>query len=323
MKTKQQIEHFLRKRKYRSQIDYDGISLYCRNKFNIRLHVPSSYSDEPEALDYSSFADWLEHGYGAGEAVEWDGNIGLVQDSDLTSVKICLRIDGNGPNFDSTLVPVQVITPAPESALKRLYEVLRENQLEFGNPFFAISEKFVPASCNLVTFKCHKTNKEGFGVVRNVNADGDIVMYCYCVKGEPIRYGMNEYLGSIEDYTFKTFSPADYSRKVLENELNKVGKTWNHYTKRIEPVNMRVKEGEKYWYITDKMQVTSDHEKNNATSNKRYLCANYFRTPEEANEIQKKEMELRRELLARPETGFVDVNLKENQEGGQEGFQGE
>ena len=47
MKTKKQVEHFLRKRKYKSEIDFKGISSYCKTEYNIKLHVPSSYSDDP------------------------------------------------------------------------------------------------------------------------------------------------------------------------------------------------------------------------------------------------------------------------------------
>lgn len=76
MKTKKQVEHFLRKRKYRSEMDFKGISSYCRGEFNIKLHVPSSYSDDPESLDYATFADWFDNGFGAGDAVKWGGTVG-------------------------------------------------------------------------------------------------------------------------------------------------------------------------------------------------------------------------------------------------------
>lgn len=72
MKTKKQVEHFLRKRKYKSEIDFKGISSYCKTEYNIKLHVPSSYSDDPEALDYATFANWFDKGFGAGDAVKME-----------------------------------------------------------------------------------------------------------------------------------------------------------------------------------------------------------------------------------------------------------
>lgn len=112
---------------------------------------------------------------------------------------------------------------------------------------------------------------------------------------------MNEYLGKIDDFSFTTFKPADYQRKALDVELAKVGKTWNHFLKRIEPLNMKVATGERYWYITDKMQVTSDVEKGTVTSNKRYLAGNYFRREKDAIRILSEEIEIRRNFLAEPE----------------------
>ena len=231
MKTKKQVEHFLRKRKYKSEIDFKGISSYCKTEYNIKLHVPSSYSDDPEALDYATFANWFDKGFGAGDAVKWNDSIGLVQEGNVNTVLICLRIDGNTPNFDKITIPVDIITPAGENALNRLYLVLDENGQEFGNPFFVISTKYIPKSCDLVCFHNHKTGQEGYGVVRLADkSSGDIVMYCYVIKGEPVKYSMNEYLGKIDDYSFTTFKPADYQRKALDIELAKVGKTWNRCT---------------------------------------------------------------------------------------------
>lgn len=301
MKTKKQIDHFLRKRKYKSEIDFEGISLYCKNKYGIKLHVPSSYSTTDHALDYAAFANWLESGYGAGDVVKWGEYIGLVQDSNIEDVKICLRIDRNGPNFDSITIPIQDITHADENALKRINHVLDEMGKEFGNPFFVITDKFIPGSGSLVCFQNHQTGQDGYGVVRQIQKSGEIIMYCYCYKGKTVKFNMHEYLGNVNDFSFTSFKPTDYPRKALETELNKAGKSWNHYLKRIEPVNMRVDLNERYWYITDKMQVTSDIEKNKATSNKRYLAGNYFRREEDAVAILAAEMEIRRDFLARAE----------------------
>lgn len=305
MKTKRQIEHFLKRKKYHSEMDFDGINLYCKNKFGIKLHHPSYYSQEDTAIDYASFGQWLEHGYGAGDVVEWTENdekvIGLVQDGEVNSVRICLKIDRNGPSELSFILDGQLIHPAGENAAKRISEALDAMGKEFGNPFFVIADKFVPGMCSLVTFQNHKTGEEGCGVVRFISDTGEVVMYCYVIKGQPVKYSMDELLGMKDDFSFQSFKPADYPRKVLDVALAKVGKTWNHFLKRVEPLNMKVEKGERYWYISDKMQVCSDTEKGTATSNKRYLVANYFRREEDAIRILEAENEIRRNFLAEPE----------------------
>lgn len=303
MKTKKQVEHFLKKKRFKSQSEFDGISSFCLTKFGIKLHVPSSFFPEDEsALVYSSFWEWVENGFGAGDAVKWDNFIGLVKGGDTNNVEICLRTDGNASNFDSIAIPYNDITPAGENALERLYLILSENGKEFGNPYFVISDKFIPSSGSLVYFQNYKTGTEGYGVVRLVtHPEGKVWMYCYFVKGEPVRYSMNEFLGTQNEFKFTPFSAADYPRKLLDAELAKVGKTWNHYLKRIEPLQMKVAVGERYWYITDKLSVTHDVERGTATSNKRYLVGNYFKREEDAIRIMEAEMELRRNFLAEPE----------------------
>lgn len=305
MKTKKQIEHYLSRKKYRSEVDFDGINFYCRDKFKIKLHHPSSYSEENTALTYGTFAQWLEQGFGAGDVVEWEENgekcIGLVQDGGTEQVRICLKIARNTPVFDFFFLNGQLIHPAEKSAVKRISEALSEAGKEFGNPYFVIADKYRPSSCSLVKFQNVKTGQQGYGVVRIIKKTGEIIMYCCVIKGGETRYSMNEYLGMIDDYTFQPFTPADYERKLLDSALAKHGKTWNHFLKRIEPLTMKVAKGERYWYITDKMQVTSDEEKQTVTSNKRYLAANYFKRQEDAIRILEEEMELRRNFLAEPE----------------------
>lgn len=305
MKTKKQIEHFLARKKYKSEMDFEGISLYCKTKFNIRLHRPSSYYQEPtddiQPLDYATFAEWLEHGYGAGDVVEWDENIGLVQDGGIKEVRICLKIDRNGPIFDSFVLDGQLIRTAKENAVERIYEALDANGKEFGNPFFCITDKYIPNSNTIVTFQNHKTGKSGVGVVRLITQSGDITMYCWYVKGEPVRYSMNEKLGNIIDYSFQSVQPADYPRKALDVALAKVGKTWNHFLRRIEPLKMKVEEGSQYYYINDKRSVVCDTEKGTPTSHKRYIAGNYFRRQEDALRILEAENEIRRNFLAEPE----------------------
>ena len=301
MKTKRQVEHFLARRKYRSAIDFEGISLYCKNKFNIKLHVPSSYFSE-NSIDYASFAYWLEHGYGAGDVVNWGESICLVDSGDVHEVHICFKIDSNGVNFDDCMLNEQVITPAPKNAVESLYLRLREMGKEFGNPFFCITEKFTPSPGSIVTFQNHITKQDGVGVVRLITNTGEVIMYCCLVKGmeNHIRYGMNEFLGVVDDFSFQPVQPADYPRKALEKALNDVGKTWNHNLKRIEPVDMKAEKGGVYFYITDQRTVVRAVEKGTPTSHKRYLAGNYFKSEEDANRINEEENELRRNYLAEP-----------------------
>lgn len=46
MKRKKQIEYFLKNRRYRTRIDFDLVSSYCRTKFGLKLHEPSYFEND-------------------------------------------------------------------------------------------------------------------------------------------------------------------------------------------------------------------------------------------------------------------------------------
>lgn len=300
MKTKKQLEHFLRNRKYRTRIDFDLISSYCRTKFGLKLHEPS-YFVTNTGITASIFQDWLENGFGGGDVVMSGKDICLVQSSEPKESRICFKIDSGGAHTCDITLPTISLQLAKEDAKKRIYDSLDEQGLEFGNPFFVITPQYKPTSGDLVSFVNKKTGEEGVGVVRQCYQTGRVTMFCYVVKGFEPKYNMEEEFGQVVDFRFASHSPADYARKYLESALNKVGKTWNHSLKRIEPMNLEVKKGDKYWFISDKRTVQEAVEKKTIVSHQRYLAGNYFKSNEEALEMLAEQNELIRKFLARPE----------------------
>lgn len=302
MKTKEQIDQFLKTKKFVSEEDFTLINSYCMTEHKIRLHVPSKYISGPDSIDCPSFINWLKNGFGGGDIVKWDNCIGLVCKSTLENVEIGLTISSEGSSFDKQIISNKILSSGSESDKARIYEALEAAGMEFGNPYLVISEKFIPTEGDLIHFTKHDGSFEGYGVVRLVDKHtGDIVLYCYLEKGGKIYYSMEEHIGNIKDFKFSPFKAADYPRKLMETELEKVGKSWNHSLKRIEPINMKVAVGEKYWYITDKMTVTSDIDNGKITAHKRYLAANYFKNESDAYRILSEEVELRRNFLAEPQ----------------------
>ena len=314
MKTKEQISNFLKNRKYKSEMDFEGIKFYCKNKHGIRLRTPECYYPNPnetEAINYTMFAEWVEHGIGAGDAVKWGDCIGLVQHADIDTLTICLKIDRNGPIFDSFSVLVQDITKADKSVLKRLKIAISKNDMQFSNKFFVMAPKIHPKPGDIVEFTSCEDEITGCGILRGYEDTEDgckVYMNCMFIKGGEVKYSMNEYLGMLDDYIFEVTSTTDYPRKLLETELNKVGKTWNHHLRRIEPLNMKVENGESYWYISDKMDVEQDLEKGKIASHKRYLSGNYYRDPKEAQFMLKAIQDLRLQKLAEPEESPNSAN---------------
>lgn len=300
MKTKQQLEQFLRNRKYRTRIDYDLISSYCRTKFSLKLHEPS-YFVADTGITAAIFQEWLENGFGGGDVAKYKDAVCLIQSSEPEETKICFVIDSEGARQHDETIPTAALEKAGEEDRKHLYNSLDSLGLEFGNPFFVVTPQYRPTSGDLVSFVNKKTGEEGVGVVRQCYQSGRVTMFCYVIKGSEPKYNMEEEFGQAVDFRFTSHGPADYSRKYLEATLNKVGKTWNHSLKRIEPMNLEVEKGQPYWFISDKRTVQQTIEKKTIVSHQRYLAGNYFKSNEEANEMLAEQNELIRKFLARPE----------------------
>lgn len=300
MKRKKQIEYFLKNRRYRTRIDFDLVSSYCRTKFGLKLHEPS-YFENDSGMTSAIFQKWLEDGFGGGDVVKRGDILYLVQSSSPGDTKMCFKIENGIPSRCSDVLPDDSLVHANKEETKRIFNALDNMGLEFENPYFCVTDQYKPSSGDLVSFVNKKTGDEGIGVVRMRYMDGKITMFCYVLKGMDPKYSMEEYLGYVNDFRFTPFSPADYPRKYLEAALNKVGKTWNHSLKRIEPLNMEREKGESYWFISDKRTVMQAEEKKTVVSHKRYLSGNYFRTREEAMEVLAEQNEVVRRILARPE----------------------
>lgn len=302
MKTKEQIEFFLKSiGEYATETDFDGISAFSKTKCKAKLRKPSSFSNSPDALTFSKFATWFDFGFGAGDVVQWDDSLGLVRNCTQSNVEICFIIDGNGSRIENKSLDVKDLTLADENASNRLYCALYKMGKEFLAPDFEIKDKFIPEPKNIISFTNLKTGQEGYAVIRCVTEDGEVFCFCIVVKGEDPRYNMNEHLGNVEDFIFRISSPSDYPRKAIDNALAKVGKTWNHALLRVEAPDMRVKKGEKYWFVNDKLQPIPATENERILCSKRYYAGNYFRNEEDAVNVSKKLAEVIRNYLAEPQ----------------------
>ena len=153
-------------------------------------------------------------------------------------------------------------------------------------------------------------------MARHIDSEHDVMFYCYFTyptqnKPKQIGYSLYETPGyDIRTIVFENIDKENIQTTLgnstscfrrLGRELEKVGKVWKDKTLRIEPLNVMVPIGEKYYYISDKMDVKQETEKGTPTSRFRYLAGNYFTTHEAAMLMEGKFNELLRGYLASDE----------------------
>lgn len=130
-----------------------------------------------------------------------------------------------------------------------------------------------------------------------VSAKGNIFIYDgkFTKTSYGAYLGINS-LGSIQCAT-KGFS-GDWTNKqgcryATEQEKNdflarlekECKKRWNEETKLFEDIRWRAEEGNKYFTVSDLLDVLSHKDYYNTTDNEFYKLGNYFRTPEAAQKV--------------------------------------
>lgn len=295
-KNSKQVEKFLAQYTFKSQIDFEMISSFCLQKLELKIKAPKVL-DAINGLDAATFSSWYSKGFAQGDIVRWGDNLAVLHSSSLTGCTISYYINANKELTKSDKISAKIgeIQHVSPEEYQILVHCLLENGLEVSRVCLLVTEKYIPSSNKLVKFWNDKVT--GFGVVRDISPEGVVLMYCYITLAGEVHYSMHDTLGKIDDYQFEEMT-LGYRRK-LERELNKCGKSWNDHRKRIEPVDLRLKTGKNYFYITDLLKVVQTEDNGKATANYRYLCGNYFQSREEAQKCAEEWAEIRRDELAK------------------------
>lgn len=185
---------------------------------------------------------------------------------------------------------------------QQFLQALLDTNLQLNPVTMGLEAKYIPAFNEKILYHSYDFQTNGIGIVRDINSDTqEVELYCYFTyptktAKSKLGYSMHERnIVNLRDYIFEPlledsnnndnrFSPDDgiSAYRRLKRELEKAGKIWRDKLRRIEPTGYRLKKGEPYWYIDDKLRVIKTFEKDTPTSNKRFLCGNYFLTNEAA-----------------------------------------
>lgn len=127
--------------------------------------------------------------------------------------------------------------------------------------------------------------KIGYGVFREIDAKGRIVMYCMKLEDGPVRYSLREVVGPAEDYQLEPINVGQ--REELAKELEKAGVLWNGFYKRIEPVNYLAPAGKGYYYLDEFWEVCRTIEQGKTKGAKYFNNGNYSRYREPMEELRR------------------------------------
>lgn len=303
MKTQLQVLDLLNQYTPATNLDRDMITAFLEKNYHITPTTRIFAQGAPELpIDVQSFLQWYKEGYGASEvATTANNNTVILGKCTLTHATIIGIQQGQTIVASSQFVPNFELSKTTPDNTQQLLQALLANNLQLNPTTMALEAKYIPAINEKIFYHSYNFETNGIGIVRSIDIDTqEIELYCYFTyptrngKGK-LGYSMHERSTvNLRDYIFEPllevpdncnrFSPDDgiSAYRRLKRELEKAGKIWRDKLRRIEPAGYRLKKGEPYWYIDDKLRVVKTVEKDTPTSNKRYLCGNYFLTNEAA-----------------------------------------
>lgn len=300
MKTKKQVLSYLQEHNFSTPSDLNLVIAFCQQE---RLLTPKEFPTftTPGTENAQSFIEWFEHGFGCGD-IAADENTGcfvLISNNDLNNVEVCASRYSYGDwSFDKAIYPANDFSHVDDDTAENMIIELAVHGWEFDYENMGVRKKFIPEINDRIEFS--KGDHVGLGVVRDIDAtSGAIELYCYFwYDTKEIGYNMHE-TEVCDLYSFQHNLQTIVATRRMNRELNKLGKIWNDKLHRVEPITCKAAKGEKYFYISDKMKIVQDKEKDTPTSHFRYIGGNYFLTHEEAKECLDKFGEILRNRLAR------------------------
>lgn len=331
MKSQFQTLSFLSNYVPKTSLDSEFINSFLIQRFQITPKTPIfSSNSNASPINVQSFILWFEGGLNALKIACFKNKIVLLGNCTLETCEIIGSLLEDGSVSTEILtVANSEISEVSETDSQKFYEALFANNLQPDPNKLRLVPKYIPKNSDRVIFYDYSLEVQGVGVVRHIDSEHDVMFYCYFTyptpsKPKQIGYSLYETPGyDIRTMVFENIDKENIQTTLgnstscfrrLGRELEKVGKVWKDKILRIEPLNVMVPIGEKYYYISDKMDVKQETEKGTPTSRFRYLAGNYFTTHKAAMLMEGKFNELLRDYLASDEWPEVVDKDRDNKE---------
>ena len=285
MKNKQQIVAYLRATKTSEIKDELAIeSFLARKGIYVKFDKSKRTDNALHSVSFEDFERWFEEELPEkGDVIVIENTIGIVQGLSVSSIILGVSLTEKNILISSeTEIPNSSFRKADKLEILRLQRELNKKNLCWNKFNSRLTESMHPSN-NLQLRVSLLGERVAIGVFREINDKGKIIMYCMKENNKPARYSLHEEVGDVFDFQLEPINNQE--RKMLAEELGKVGKVWNGHAKRIEPVNFRVNKGQIYYYIDDFWDIIATPDNYRPRDRKRLRCGNYFRNREDALRI--------------------------------------
>lgn len=232
---------------------------------------------------------------------------------------------------------------ATEDETTRFHHILMKNSLRFDYNRMGIVKNRLPKPDDIVRF--HNGIQRGVGIVRKIMKaeDGTASVDLHCYLLFPNSPNSTQRAAEELGYTYpaqRTFKTTEWlfeslpkiygddgEKEITEEEqpdknislshhrsvirklneaLEKVGKRWNGFQKRVEPLELPYSPDQwrkQRWYVNSKFEVKSYIENNSPVSQERRRVGNNFATEDEVKAYRDFLVDCTKQFLSRPKAG--------------------
>lgn len=285
-KSKAEIHDFFRCYRPKNETHELAIAQFCaQRRFMVSI---CAASDERLPVTYEQFRRWFDTQTprrGDVVTLTGEGVSGIVETVGVDHC-VCLyvSIQGDKLNATSGCFNYTSLEIADEETVIRLQRALYRHKLVWNRWRNRIKPRETPKE-NVQYQISVLGRKVGYGVFREIDEEGRIVMYCIKPENGPVRYSLREVIGPVADYQLEPINVGQ--REVLAKELEAAGVVWNGFYKRIEPVGYQVQVGKGYYYLNEFWEVCRSIEQGKPKSAKYFNSGNYARHREPMEELRK------------------------------------
>ena len=271
-KSKPAIHDFFRCYRPKNETHELAIAQFCaQRRFVVSIDATP---DKRLPVTYEEFRQWFETDTPRrGDVVNLVGQgiSGIVETVGVNQ-SVCLYVSIRGDELDvaSGCFDYTSLEIADKETVLRLQRALYREGLVWNRWRNRLRPRETPKE-NVQYQISVLGQKIGYGVFREIDAKGRIVMYCMKLEDGPVRYSLREVVG-----------PAE-----LAKELGKAGVLWNGFYKRIEPVNYLAPAGKGYYYLDEFWEVCRTIEQGKTKGAKYFNNGNYSRYREPMEELRR------------------------------------
>ena len=230
-KSKSAIHDFFRCYRPKNETHELAIAQFCaQRRFVVSIDATP---DKRLPVTYEEFRQWFETDTPRrGDVVNLVGQ-GIVETVGVNQ-SVCLYVSIRGDELDvaSGCFDYTSLEIADKETVLRLQRALYREGLVWNRWRNRLRPRETPKE-NVQYQISVLGQKIGYGVFREIDAKGRIVMYCMKLEDGPVRYSLREVVGPAEDYQLEPINVGQ--REELAKELEKAGVLWNGFYKRIEP----------------------------------------------------------------------------------------